>query len=84
MSRLQIPAPDPMDVSGDVTSNWKHFKDSFNDYMVATKLEEEEENVQVATLRSILGKEARTILQHLTLTEAQRGKVKDTLLLKSS
>ena len=79
MAQLQIPPPSPMDTSGDVVSNWKFFKACFMDYITATKLAEEAEEIQVATLRSVMGKESRIILQPLTLSDADRAKVQPTL-----
>ena len=75
----QIPAPAPMDIKGDVASNWKFFRSSFEDYLVATKLDAEDENTRVATLRSVLGKEAKMILQHLDMTDENRRRVTPTL-----
>ena len=75
----QIPAPAPMDVKGGVVSNWKFFRSSFEDYLVATKLDAEDEGTRVATLRSVLGKDAKMILQHLDMTDANHQRVKPTL-----
>jgi hypothetical protein len=79
MAQFAIPPPAPMEVSGDVTSNWKLFKASFEDYAVATKLTEQDEAIRLATFRSVLGKEARIILQHLSMTEDNRKKLKETI-----
>ena len=46
---------------------------------MATKLDAEDEGTRVATLRSVLGKDAKMILQHLDMTDANRQRVKPTL-----
>ena len=77
-----LPSPQPMDVTGDVVTNWKLFRSTFEDYVIATKLNTEPAAVQLATLRTVMGKESRVILEHLSLSDDDRkdlAKVLDAL-----
>lgn len=76
---LQVPPPKPMDIKGDVASNWRYFRSSFEDFSIATKLNQESDEIQVAALRSCLGQDAKTTLLHLVLTDDERKKVKPCL-----
>ena len=51
----------PMEVKGDLLSNWIFFKDQWKDYKVATGLREKSKNVRVATLRSVMGRLAPSL-----------------------
>uniref|UniRef100_A0AAZ3SA70 Uncharacterized protein n=1 Tax=Oncorhynchus tshawytscha TaxID=74940 RepID=A0AAZ3SA70_ONCTS len=64
-----IPPPNPMVLTGDWNTNWDNFRDEFEDYALATGLHEKPNEVQAATLRSLMGSECRHIYRHnLTLT----------------
>ena len=61
MAFFNIPVPAPMEVKGDLLSNWIFFKDQWEDYKVATGLREKSKNVRVATLRSVMGRLAPSL-----------------------
>jgi len=42
--------------SGTVAKNWNYFREQWKDYEVATGLKQKDENIQVATLRGVMGK----------------------------
>ena len=60
-----IPVPAPMDCSGDVAGNWEFFLLNWTDYENATELCEKSMKIRTATFRSILGRDAQRILQHI-------------------
>ena len=66
---FQIPVPIPMDIKGDMEGKWTEFKESWEDYSVATGLDKKDNKIQVATLRSIMGTECRKRLASLSLSE---------------
>ena len=68
-NRNFLPPPEKMEISGDVVANWEHFKDSWNNYIIATKLDKEDKNVIVATLKTIMGKDCYKIFKNLPLTD---------------
>jgi len=72
MSNLSlIPVPAPMDCTGEVAGNWEFFLASWTDYKNATELSEKSMKVRVATFRSILGRDAQRILQHLKFDSSE-------------
>lgn len=70
MATYQIPAPEPMNCNGDVANNWKSFHEAYEDYLIATGLDQKDKKVQVATLKSLMGTECKKILKRLQLSEA--------------
>lgn len=50
MATYQIPAPEQMNCSGDLPTNWKIFREAYEDYLVATGLDEKDKKIQVAIL----------------------------------
>ena len=50
MAFVNIPVPAPVEVKGDLLSNWAFFKDQWENYEVVTGLREKSKNVRVATL----------------------------------
>ena len=65
----QIPPPAQMNMKGNLADNWKFFKKSWNNYKVATGLDKKEKNVVLATLYTVLGKEANQIAENLDVTD---------------
>ena len=49
MAIYQIPPPDQMNCSSDLTTNWKMFHEACKDYLVATGLDKKDKKIQVAT-----------------------------------
>ena len=62
-----IPAPEPMDLKGNVATNWKYFKASWLNYYEALELDKNATSVQVATLKSVMGNECYQVYEHLPL-----------------
>ena len=69
MATYQIPAPEQMNCSGDLPTNWKIFREAYEDYLVATGLDEKDKKIQVTTLKSLMGAECKKILKRLQLTD---------------
>ena len=63
-----------MDCNGDVTTNWKVFCNAYEDYVMATQLSEKGDEVQAATLKTIMGKDCKQILNCLGLTAKELKK----------
>ena len=59
MVNCQLPPPDPMVCAGNLSENWKAFKEAFNDFATATQLTDKDEPIQAATLKTVMGKECR-------------------------
>ena len=85
MASYQIPAPSPMSLSGDVVANWKEFEEAWTDYEIATELkgklkkadgtaDSAGEQLVAATLCSILGSEARKVLNSLPAMTIEKRK----------
>lgn len=62
MANYHLPVPEPMQCTGDVATNWSSFKEAYIDYAMATELHKKEKPIQVATLKTVMGKECRQIL----------------------
>lgn len=71
MATYQIPTPEQMNCSGDLPTNWKMFREAYEDYLVATGLDKKDKKIQVATLKTLMGTECKKILKRLQLTEAE-------------
>ena len=72
-----------MSCTGNLESNWKAFKESWCDYRVATKLDKNSQEIQVDTLRGVMGQECKERIVSLALTE-QDAKDPDHLLCTSA
>ena len=79
-TEYQIPPPKPMSFKGTgIETNWKVFEDEFKDFVTATELNQKDDKIQVATLRSLMGPECRKRLKDLSLTEEQSKKTESIL-----
>ncbi|UYV79648.1 K02A2.6-like, partial [Cordylochernes scorpioides] len=70
---LQIPPPEPVNFRGNIVENWRYFKSHWRNFSIATGLDNKEDKLKVATLLSIIGKEAYNIFEHLDLSDEQRN-----------
>ena len=43
--------------TGNVAANWKVFEEAYNDFATATELTAKDDEIQAATLKTIMGKE---------------------------
>jgi len=73
MANSNSPIPRAMDCTGDIGGNWDFFKQSCYDYEHAIELDKKRMSVRVASLHSILGRDAQRILLHLCLSDEQRN-----------
>ena len=70
-----------MNYNGDVATNWKIFRDTYEDYATAAELSGKKPAVQAATLKIIMGKQCKQILNRLGLT-TEELKSTDSILTK--
>ena len=62
-----LPPPVPLDIHSDQAGEkWKRFKRAWDSYVLATGLNEKDEGVQVATLLTVIGEEAREVYSTFT------------------
>ena len=64
-----FPIPAPMKVSGDRANSWNFFKQQWEGCELATRLNKREQDIRLATFRSIMGKDCLEIVLNLKLTE---------------
>ena len=74
MANCQLPPPDAMVCTESVAENWKVFKEAYNDFATATQLTEKGDEIQAATLKTVMGKECRQILSCLELSNEDKKK----------
>ena len=74
MVNCQLPLPNAMVYTGNVAVNWKVFKEAYDDFAMATELTANDDEIQAATLKAIMGKECRQILSHLELSNEDKKK----------
>ena len=72
---LLLPPPPPMQIKGNTRENWKTYKSMFTDYCLATGLSTKPDNVQAATLKTIMGLDLRKRLESLKLSDAELSSV---------
>ena len=62
-----LPPPPPLDVHGvQVADNWKRFERAWRNYALAMELNKKSETIQVATLLTVIGEEAREVFATFT------------------
>ena len=62
MATYQLLPPAPMECNGDVSMNWKRFRDAYEDYAMAAQLSDKSAEVQAAILKTIMGTDYKQIL----------------------
>ena len=78
MADSNLPLPMAMNMKGDVASNWKFFKDQWQNNDIASGLAQKEANVRLTTLKVVMGKDCYEILQRLPDSE-NKTTVEETL-----
>lgn len=68
MASFQIPPPPPMQSKGNTEINWQNFEEAWTDYCIATELDKKDAKIQVATLKTVMGQDCRTVLSGLKLS----------------
>lgn len=64
-----IPVPEAMMMSGNLSVNWETFREGYEDYLIATKSDKEDPQVQISILRTVMGVECRKVLKQLMTRE---------------
>ena len=73
---LNFPVPSPMICQGDKAANCEFFRQQWEDYKVATGLDQRDPKIRIAMLRSVMGRESTQIFMNLKLTDEERKDVK--------
>ena len=68
-----------MNCNGDTPTNWKIFREAYQDYLIATGLDQKDKKIQVATLKILMGTEYKNILKRLQLSA--EGSMKDPTIM---
>lgn len=61
MSAISVPLPPHLDVKGNLSNNWKKFKEIWESYETVTGLDTKPEKVRVATFITCIGPDALDI-----------------------
>lgn len=70
-----IPFPAKLDIRGNLATNWRHFKQVWENYEIATGLKDKNNELRVATLLTCLGAEALSVYDGLKLTTMKIVKI---------
>ena len=80
---LGLPPPEPLDLSGgNISANWKKFKQTYANYEIATGISSKDSATRVATLLTVIGNDAIDVFNTLTWDEEGDDKKIDKVLLK--
>ena len=61
-----LPAPEPLELSsGNISANWKKFRQKYTNYEIATGVSEKESSTRVATLLTVIGNDAMDVYNTL-------------------
>ena len=71
-----FPVPTPRKCKGDKVANWEFFRQQWEDYEIATGLDQRDQKVRLATLRSVMGKDCLQVFNNLELSVEQKSSVK--------
>ena len=83
MANFQIPPPDPLNLAdGTAATNWRNWKAAWSNYTLATKLDKEAEERQVATLLAVIGNEANKVFRTFTWVNPDDAKKINSVLQK--
>ena len=77
-----LPPPPPHDIHvSNAAEKWKEFEQAWKNYSIAMKLHQEPEAVQVATLLTVIGAEARTVFATFTdwASDTDQNKIQPVL-----
>ena len=80
-TRFALPPPSALEIHcANAAEKWKKFLLAWNNYSLATKLNTEDEAVQVATLLTVIGEPARDVFSTFQFTtEADKQKIQPVL-----
>ena len=77
-----LPPPPPLDIhDSNAAEKWKEFEQAWKNYSIAMKLHQEPEAVQVATLLTVVGAEARKVFATFTdwASDTDQNKIQPVL-----
>ena len=77
-----LPPPPPLDIhDSNAAEKWKEFEQAWKNYSIAMKLHQESEAVQVATLLTVVGAEARKVFATFTewASDTDQNKIQPVL-----
>ncbi|KAI4897681.1 hypothetical protein NFI96_029695 [Prochilodus magdalenae] len=78
-NKPRVGVPEPMDMKGDVFNNWMFFRAQWDNYEIATGLDKKDNNIRLATLLSVMGKECHQLQRHLHMPDERRADPKNVL-----
>ena len=75
-----LPAPHTLDLNdSNVAEKWSDWKETWEHYSIASKVNKEDGDVQVAALLTVIGPEARKVFKTWNLTAAQKKDIKGVI-----
>ena len=74
-----LPTPQKVSTDGDQWRNWREFREEGEDYEIATGVAEKSDAVRVATLKTVMGREAAGNLKRLSLSAEDKKTTKQVL-----
>ena len=75
-----LPPPTPLDIhDSNAAEKWKEFEKAWRNYLVAMKLHQEPETIQIATLLTVIGAKARKVFSTFTFGEGNRDRIQPIL-----
>ena len=75
-----VPFPAKLVTNANLALNWKRFKRSWENYEVASRIQQQSKEVRCATLKSCMGEEAMEIIDGLTFAADDDGKDPDKVI----
>ena len=80
---LGLPPPEALDLSGgNISANWKKFKQKYANYEIATGISSKDSAARVATLLTVIGNDAIDVFNTLTWHDEGDDKKIEKVLLK--
>ena len=80
---LGLPPPEPLHLSGgNISANWKKFKQKYVNYEIATGISSRDNAIRVAILLTVIGNDAIDVFNTLTWDEEGDDKKIEKVLLK--
>ena len=72
-----LPPPAPLDIHDtNAADKWKKFKRAWTNYSLATELNKKSEPIQVATLLTVIGEEAREVFSTFVTGSAKTSLIR--------
>ena len=65
--------PTPLSLSGNLSENWKAFKQQFKNFMVAKEFDSKNEEVKITILLNLIGEEAVAFVKHLKVQKCRNS-----------